>query len=129
MKNNDYRLVWDKEIENNSNIDSLPLRFQKKKLAEQNKLLDDKFLIRQNVLASSKMLEEFLVNKTRDEVKIESTFKAIQSLEKAGSKLKTPSQTSNAKTNIRKSGSTTPKRETRTGLENKLLKIKTRLSN
>ena len=82
VKNNDYRLVWDKEIENNSNIDSLPLRFQKKKLAEQNKLLDDKFLIRQNVLASSKMLEEFLVNKTRDEVKIESTFKAIQSLEK-----------------------------------------------
>lgn len=115
VKNNDYRLVWDKEIENNSNIDSLPLRFQKKKLAEQNKLLDDKFLIRQNVLASSKMLEEFLVNKTRDEVKIESTFKAIQSQEKAGSKLKTPSQTSNAKTNIRKSGSTTPKRGNENG--------------
>ena len=93
----------------------MPLRFQKKKLAEQNKLLDDKFLIRQNVLASSKMLEEFLVNKTRDEVKIESTFKAIQSLEKAGSKLKTPSQTSNAKTNIRKSGSTTPKRGNENG--------------
>ena len=82
----------------------MPLRFQKKKLAEQNKLLDDKFLIRQNVLASSKMLEEFLVNKTRDEVKIESTFKAIQSLEKAGSKLKTPSQTSNAKQTYGKAG-------------------------
>ncbi|KAF6063708.1 SNF2 N-terminal domain family protein [Candida albicans] len=97
VKNNDYRLVWDKEIENNSNIDSLPLRFQKKKLAEQNKLLDDKFSIRQNVLASK------------------STFKAIQSHEKAGSKLKTPSQTSNAKTNIRKSGSTTPKRGNENG--------------
>ena len=50
------------------------------------------------------MLEEFLVNKTRDEVKIESTFKAIQSLEKAGSKLKTPSQTSNAKQTYGKAG-------------------------
>ena len=75
------------------------------------------------------MLEEFLVNKTRDEVKIESTFKAIQSLEKAGSKLKTPSQTSNAKQTYGKAGQRHLKGETRTGLENKLLKIKTRLSN
>ena len=115
VKKNHCKLVWDKGIENDSNIDNLPLRFQKKKLAEQNKLLDDKFLFRQSVLASSKVLEESLINKLRDEVKIETMSKAIHSHEKSGSKMKTPSQTSNTKTNIRKSRSVTPKRGNENG--------------
>ncbi|RCK55370.1 Helicase SWR1 [Candida viswanathii] len=67
IKENKYKLTWNDEIENSSDIDSLPFRFQKKKLAEQERSLDEKYPFRQEVLANCREMEEHLIKKLDQE--------------------------------------------------------------
>ncbi|EMG47154.1 hypothetical protein G210_2551, partial [Candida maltosa Xu316] len=63
INENKYKLTWDEEIENSTDITNLPLRFQKKKLADQHKLLDEKFPFREEVLSITNEVEEQLFDK------------------------------------------------------------------
>ncbi|KAK6202733.1 SNF2 family N-terminal domain-containing protein [Scheffersomyces amazonensis] len=58
LKNDKYKLIWDEIIENNENLDNLPLRLQKKVLADREVLLLKKFPFKNTVLENSKGLEK-----------------------------------------------------------------------
>ncbi|KAI3403455.2 SWR1 [Candida oxycetoniae] len=62
-ENGDYKLKWSQEIENDKELKSLPFRFQKKRLAEREELLDAHFPFRKQVYEKHCQMEreKFLI--------------------------------------------------------------------
>ncbi|RLV93354.1 Helicase SWR1 [Spathaspora sp. JA1] len=57
-----YKVVWDETIEDDEEVKNLPLRFQKKILAERDKKLLEKFPYRDEVIERSHVIESELLN-------------------------------------------------------------------
>ncbi|KAK6464709.1 SNF2 family N-terminal domain-containing protein [Scheffersomyces coipomensis] len=62
LKDDKYNLIWDKEIETNEKLNSLPLRLQRKVIAERDEKLLKKFPFRNSVLKRSEELEKELIS-------------------------------------------------------------------
>ncbi|EGW33014.1 uncharacterized protein SPAPADRAFT_70946 [Spathaspora passalidarum NRRL Y-27907] len=62
-----YKIVWDEEIENDKEVKNLPLRFQKKLLAEREQKLLDKFPFKNEVIERSHVIESQLLDSLEEE--------------------------------------------------------------
>ncbi|KAG7662840.1 SWR1 [[Candida] subhashii] len=71
IKDEKYKLVWDEEIENDKELETLPLRFQKKILADREKALIEKFPFRNNVIERSNEIESSIINRIEDRTAVD----------------------------------------------------------
>ncbi|CAI5758017.1 unnamed protein product [Candida verbasci] len=67
--NNNLELKWDNELQDDNELSNLPLRFQKKRLAEIEQQLEEKYPFRAEVIEKAKELEREIINSLNDDVR------------------------------------------------------------